>query len=102
MSGKKNRLGLALLRSDLTDPQACERFNDLLKGHSLPTILTQTAPPFPPSFAQFTNEKLPAFSETVVFQEEPVEPGSYPRAPLVDEGVPPLNKDQQRQDGLGC
>lgn len=37
----------------------------------------------------------------VVFQEEPVEPGSCSRAPLVDEGVPPLNKDQQRQDGLG-
>lgn len=46
--------------------------------------------------------KLRDFCEIVVFQEEPVEPGSYLRAPLVDEGVPPLNKDQQRQDGLGC
>lgn len=53
-------------------------------------------------FCSISKWKLVDFSETVVFQEEPVEPGSYPRAPLVDEGVAPLNKDQQRQDGLSC
>lgn len=31
-----------------------------------------------------------------------MEQGSGTGAPRVDEGAPPLNKEQQRQDGPGC